>query len=112
MPDINHLQNLERCIFSGTLKLEDLSPVDKSDLESYRKERQDESNRRLLSLENEKFQRFLNSTAKYLPKGSKNIKLLGDNWFSFELEEQRYMTYYYFMANSSTPIFTCMTKIS
>jgi hypothetical protein len=112
MPDITHLQNLERCIFSGTLKLEDLSPDDKKELEIYRKERQNESNKRLESLENEKFQRFLNSTAKYLPKGSKNIKLLGENWFSFEFEENRYMTYYYFMPNSSTPIFTCMTKIS
>lgn len=111
MQDNSKIKSIERALNFGELKLEDLSPADRKMFDAYLKEKHQESMERNAVLENEKNQRFSNSMINYLPTGSKNVKPIGGNWFSFELENKKYVVYYFYQMNSTTPIFSSLTQI-
>ena len=112
MQDVNSkIKSIERAINFGEMELEDLSPGDRKLFDAYLKEKHQESVERNAALENEKNQRFSNSMINHLPTGSKNIKPIGGNWFSFELENKKYVVYYFYQMNSTTPIFSSLTQI-
>ena len=112
MSDVNeHIKRLERAIVFGSLKKEDLSPDERSLLEEHQNANNKAREEKAIAMETEKQNRFISSILPHLPAKSKNIKILGGNWFSFELEKKRFMLYYYYPMNMSLPVFSCLTEI-
>ncbi len=110
--NLSHMQTLERAIIFGNMKKDDLSPEDRKNFDAYQQEKQKEVEERKTILDQDQFKRFLNSVSPSLPTNAKNVKLVGGNWFTFDLEGVKYMSYYYYQQNSTTPIFSCLTRIS